>query len=111
MSFEHLPPSIEQGIQRFADERRISHDEALLRLIQTGLTATKPTPHAGDEIAENAMEARRQRSSERRARREALAKTRPESPDALIGFLADAPEVAESIRQLAHERRRHAFGF
>jgi hypothetical protein len=113
MSLEHLPPNIEQGIQRFADERHISHDEALVRLIQTGLTASKPTtvPKAADESAAHALAARRERSAERRARRESLAQTRPETPDALIGFLADAPEIAESIRQLAHERRRHAFGF
>jgi len=64
-----------------------------------------------DEAKAIVMAARRQRSADRRARREALAETRPETPDALIGFLADAPEIAENIRQLAHERRRHAFGF
>ena len=58
-----------------------------------------------------ALEARRWRSSERRARREAPAQARLQTPGALIGLLADAPEVVECIRELARERRRHAFGF
>gem|GEM_PF-3650691 len=39
-----------------------------------------------------------------------MADTRPETPDALIGFLADAPEVAQTIRDMAYERRANTYG-
>lgn len=42
MSLDHLPANIEENVQRFADELHISHDEALLQLIQTGLSASRP---------------------------------------------------------------------
>jgi hypothetical protein len=34
-----LPSDIEREIQRFADQERLSQEEAVLRLIVTGLTA------------------------------------------------------------------------
>ena len=37
MSFEQLPQELEQGVKRFAQELHVSHDEAVLRLIETGL--------------------------------------------------------------------------
>jgi hypothetical protein len=37
-----IPSSIEREIQRFAQEERITHDEAVLRLIETGLMTRKP---------------------------------------------------------------------
>jgi len=43
-NMEHFPDSVEQGVQRFADELHISHDEAVLRLIQRGLTNYRPDP-------------------------------------------------------------------
>ena len=43
MSLE-LPSSIERDIQRFAQEEQISHDEAVVRLIQTGLLSKSPAP-------------------------------------------------------------------
>jgi len=46
MSLDHLPASIEQGVQRFAAELHISHDEALLKLIETGLTVSRLTTPA-----------------------------------------------------------------
>jgi hypothetical protein len=36
MSLE-IPTNIERDIQRFAQQERITHDEAVLRLIETGL--------------------------------------------------------------------------
>ena len=47
MSLEPLPPNIERGVERFAQEQHISHDEALLKLIETGLTANKTAVQAG----------------------------------------------------------------
>lgn len=37
-----IPSNIERDIQRFAREEHITHQEAVLRLIQTGLSARKP---------------------------------------------------------------------
>ena len=34
-----IPTNMERDIQRFAQEEHISHDEAVLRLLETGLTA------------------------------------------------------------------------
>ena len=38
-----IPSSIERDIQRFAQAEHITHDEAVLRLIETGLTVKSPT--------------------------------------------------------------------
>ena len=40
-----IPSNIECDIQRFAQEEHITHDEAVLRLIKTGLSAWKPSPN------------------------------------------------------------------
>lgn len=37
-----IPSNIECGIQRFAQEQHITHDEAVLRLIETGLSVRNP---------------------------------------------------------------------
>jgi len=39
-----IPSNIEHDIQRFAAEEHITHDEAVLRLIETGLMVRNPTP-------------------------------------------------------------------
>ena len=39
-----IPFNLEYDIQRFAQEEHITHDEAVLRLIETGLSARKPVP-------------------------------------------------------------------
>ncbi|HEY6348094.1 MAG TPA: hypothetical protein VI636_01670 [Candidatus Angelobacter sp.] len=38
-----IPSNMERDIQEFAQEEHISHDEAVLRLIETGLSVRKPT--------------------------------------------------------------------
>lgn len=43
MSVE-IPSEIERDIQRFAEQEQITHDEAVLRLIETGLSVRKPGP-------------------------------------------------------------------
>ncbi len=45
MSFD-IPSNIERDIQRFAQQEHITHNEAVLRLIETGLSVTKPVPKA-----------------------------------------------------------------
>lgn len=37
-----IPSNIDRDIERFAQEEHISHDEAVLRLIETGLSVKKP---------------------------------------------------------------------
>ena len=37
-----IPSNVERDIQKFAEEEHISHDEAVLRLIETGLSISKP---------------------------------------------------------------------
>jgi hypothetical protein len=37
-----IPQDIERDIQKFAQEEHITHDEAVLRLIETGLSVRKP---------------------------------------------------------------------
>ena len=39
-----IPSNIERDIERFAQEEHITHDEAVLRLIETGLSINKPVP-------------------------------------------------------------------
>ncbi len=36
-----IPSNIERDIQRFAQQEHITHDEAVLRLIETGLSVNK----------------------------------------------------------------------
>ena len=43
MSVE-IPLNIERDIQQFAQQEHITHDEAVLRLIETGLSVRKPGP-------------------------------------------------------------------
>src|SRR5664280_516890 len=39
-----IPSNIKRDIHRFAQQEHITHDEAVLRLIETGLSARKPVP-------------------------------------------------------------------
>lgn len=79
MSFD-LPANLDRDIQRFAETHHISHEEALVTLIKTGLSAS-----AGK------------------------GNDRPDNPSHLIGFLSSAPEVAVRIREIATERRTEMF--
>jgi len=47
MSLEHLPPDIEHGIRAYAASLRISHDEAVIKLLESGLTAERSVPDLG----------------------------------------------------------------
>ncbi len=37
-----IPSNIDRDIQRFAQQEHITHEEAVLRLIETGLSVSKP---------------------------------------------------------------------
>lgn len=63
-----------------------------------------------DLVRRQAQVRREKITANRLSKREELAEQRPETPDALIGFLADAPEVAQAIRDMAYERRSQAYG-
>ena len=43
MSLE-IPSNIERDIERFAQQERITHDEAVVRLIETALSVRQPVP-------------------------------------------------------------------
>lgn len=47
-----FPPKVERDIQQFARQEHITHDEAVLRLIETGLSARTP---ARDTVAEQGL--------------------------------------------------------
>ena len=49
MSFEHLPSNLEQDVQRFASRQHISRDEAVIKLIETGLDLVKAKPGSAIE--------------------------------------------------------------
>jgi hypothetical protein len=54
MSFEPLPQNLEEGVRRFAQQQRVSHDDAILMLIETalnGIPASMPT-QSGKSAAE-----------------------------------------------------------
>ena len=44
-----IPLNIERDIQRFAQQEHITHDEAVLRLIETGLSVRNPVPNTAFE--------------------------------------------------------------
>lgn len=77
-----IPSNVERGIQQFAQQEHITHDEAVLRLIETGLSASQPvaktvfeqglglfgSPEDAsllDEVVSIAYEERRRRSNSR----------------------------------------------
>ena len=77
MNFENLPPSLEHGVEMFADRHHISHSEAVVRLLETGLQFEQSIskiqglsgiPMTDDEVSvvdsamDLAMEDRRQRT-------------------------------------------------
>jgi hypothetical protein len=39
-----IPSNIERHIEKFAQEEHITYEEAVLRLIETGLSAKRPAP-------------------------------------------------------------------
>jgi hypothetical protein len=86
MSLDHLPSNIEQGIEHFAKQRNLSHDEALLLLIETGLQCA---PSA---------------SRRQRPKKGPQPPLRTGDPEGVIGLFADRPEIVDSILQVVEER-------
>ncbi len=97
MSFEPLPPHLEQSVQRFASQQHITHDEAVIRLIETGLT----TAGADDGNLS---------ASPRQSKKGSRAPRSTENPEAIIGLFADLPGFRESIDAVI-ARRAQRYGF
>ncbi|HEY3780437.1 MAG TPA: hypothetical protein VGL56_05095 [Fimbriimonadaceae bacterium] len=105
MNYEHLPSNIEQGVQQFAEQNHISHDEAVLLLIETGINAvhasevgTMATPQERKERHELVTELRRKKG---KGPNPPLSTDNPES---VIGLFADRPDIVDSILQVVEER-------
>ena len=77
MSIGQLPSYIEKGIEQFARQNHLSHEEAVIKLLESGLRHGQPTPKIKglsgepmtdedaaivDGALELVMQARRQRS-------------------------------------------------
>ena len=109
MSLEHLPTNIEEGVQQFAIRQQISRDEAILKLVETGLSVTKSEPEPAKKSGQTQLVAEAvskiQQVREERAIELATLSTPSESANELIGFLQGDPETVETIRQAIHERR------
>jgi len=65
MSLE-IPSNIKRDIQKFAQEQHISPDEAVLRLLETGLSVSKPA--ARTEAFQPAFDKERARAAGARIR-------------------------------------------
>lgn len=92
MSLEPLPPNLEQGVQRFAAEQHISHDEALRKLIQTGLTTSQTAPRTPSEEAK---------------RKKAQGPLDGSNPSGIIGLFKDDPVAIQAIDDMLAVRRGH----
>lgn len=103
----HLNISIQEGsvadrnIQNVSKTQHLSQEEAALSLIGS------PSPN---EETPAALIARVRASKARRNSGIWPVATPDGNADKLIGFLADSPEVAEAIRDLARERRNQTYG-
>jgi len=115
----HIPESSRRGqvIQMIVAEQHITPEQAAERLLEEAAQLhVTPSEKQADIIAVNAeylaqlRERGAKRAEARRVAGDPMASIRPETPDALIGFLADAPEVAQAIRDLAYERRAQTYG-
>jgi hypothetical protein len=110
MEFKPLNPELEESIEKFANERHISTDDALRELVETGLKASEPEPPYELTEEDRAIVAEAMRKVElirpaRRAELAALSKPN-ESAGLLIGFLKDEPEIAQAIRGAILETRK-----
>ena len=110
MYYEPLPPNLEQGVERFANEQHISVTDAMRKLVETGLKTFKSAPSETPTPTQKSIvaEALRKAEAVRTTRQQELAAIshRSESAGLLLGFLKDEPEIVEAIREAAHEHRQ-----
>jgi ribosomal protein S12 methylthiotransferase accessory factor YcaO len=102
-----------QVIEMIAAEQHITLEMAAERLLEEAAQLhlkPKDGESANAEYLEHLRKRSLTRAEARRVAGDPKATIGPEAPDALIGFLADAPEVAQAIRDLAYERRSRSYG-
>jgi hypothetical protein len=87
MSYLQLPPNIELDVRKLAKERHISHDDAILMLIRTGLDHTLVPPEVGKHPVER----------HRHLKRGPQPPLRTDHPEKIIGLFADSPETVDAI--------------
>jgi hypothetical protein len=112
----HIPETSRSGqvIQMLAEERHITPEQAAERLLEEAAQLHTPAKTHQVKVSPEYLRQLKTRSAARaearRANGDPMAASRPETPDALIGYLADAPEVAQTIRDMAYERRASSYG-
>lgn len=113
MSSEPLPKQVEEDVARFAQQRHLSRDEAVLSLIKSGIereilgrpTETGKSNPLVAKAMRNAKAVRGDRSKEL-----ARLSDRDSSVGELIGFLGDEPDVVAAIREANSDRRSAMYG-
>jgi len=105
MSLEHLPSKIETVLQRIAKEQHIPRDEALLRVIETGIASLRLSS-TGAHSTRKERQARKKLVTELRGQRNdgPQAPLRTDNPERVIGLFGDCPEIADSILHVVEER-------
>ena len=102
-----------QVVQQIAEAERISPEQVAERLLEEAAQLHAPVKARRVKVDPEYLRLLQVRSAARaEARRtngDPMAASRPETPDALIGYLADAPEVAQTIRVMAYERRASSY--
>jgi hypothetical protein len=102
------------AIRRMAEEENITQAQAAEKLIEAAALLAIPVNSrrlkVEPEYLQQLLSRSAARTEARRTHGDPMAASRPETPDGLIGFLADAPEAAQSIRDLAYERRAGSYG-
>lgn len=53
MSLVHLPANLEEGVESYVVALQISHDEALIKIIETGIGAINTPPDFTKEVEES----------------------------------------------------------
>jgi len=103
-----------QAIRTIVEERQTTPEQAVEWLLEEAARLHVPEKESKVKVSSDYLQqlgARsRARAEARRANGDPLASSRPETPDALIGYLADAPEVAQTIREMAYDRRANSYG-
>ena len=108
VSLDHHPPSIKHGVQNCAAAWHVSHDEAVIKLLETGLAVLQPQLIEDDQASPKDF--RQAKEAARQAKLKALAETLPERASAVFRAFADVPGFRESIDAVI-ARRAERYGF
>jgi len=108
MSFD-IPLTIEPQVIEYAQSEHITQDEAIVRLIQAGLTASHRADPHGHPTAATIVDKTRPSSGPGVARRGPRAPLLMDDPESIIGLFADTPRFRESIESVI-ARRSQRYG-